>query len=525
MRKTKSIPLFPMNLGLDTNSIPGTQDSRALTVAKNVIINNRGSIKKKPGIRRLDYIGDDKRNLQGAIHFFATTGGSQRSEIIRVIGGKIEAIRDGIAVDLGASVHPTDVVTFERFANALIIHFENSPPQYYTIGGTLTDLTLLSGHSTSPPTFSRVHDFRLWYGGRPASPHILYASEINDPNDYTLANGGFSMRINDGDGDPLGVTGLSPVFRGDIFAYKFNSIYRIYRNSNWYGIDPVTHEVGSVHHNTIVAVQNDVYSVSHGAINSLANTDKYGAVEEATLSYSIYDYFQEIVNWSASKNMVAVYDKPSNSYLLSFASSGSSENDYVIGFNIKSGQFFEWEAVYYPVLARYFDLGRQVTLVGATDEGLGILDQDETTDFGNKISIEASSGVIFPLQNPKTRVNFTKVWLYARPTLESTEINLSYWINGDLIDTITFDTEGSGSTFEGTAGGTIGTGIIGTQLIGHNKRDFIILESALKGEGNSIQFKLTHTPPDDDLDQSCEIYGLEFEVDYEGADDDATVAI
>lgn len=514
-----------MNFGLDTNSIPGTQDPRALSVTKNIIINNRGSIKKKPGIRRIDYIGNDQRNLQGAIHFFATTGGSQRSEVIRVIGGRIEAIRDGIAVDLGVSVHPTDVVTFERFANVLIMHFENSPPQSYTIGGTPTDLTLLSGHSSSPPTFSRVHDFRLWYGGRPASPHILNVSEINDPNDYTLANGGFSMRINDGDGDPLGVTGLSPVFRGDIFAYKFNSIYRIYRNSNWYGIDPVTHEVGTVHHNTIVAVQNDIYSVSHGAINSLMNTDKYGAVEEATLSYSIYDYFQKIVNWSATKNMVAVYDKPSNCYLLSFASSGSSENDHVIGFNVKSGQFFEWETVYYPVLARYFDLGRQVTLVGDAEKGLGILDENETTDFEDPISIEVSTGIMFPLQNPKTRVNFTKVWLYAKPTLKSTEINLSYWIDGNLINTITFDTEGDGATFEGTSGGVIGSGIIGTQLIGKNKKDFIILESELRGEGNSIQFELTHTPPSSDPDQSCEIYGIEYEVDFEGLDDDATVAI
>src|SRR3990167_7470089 len=110
-----------MNKGLDKTSIPGAQDIRSLTRATNIIHNNRGSLKKKPGVRRLPYTGKDSGNLQGAIHFFATTGGSQRSEVIRVIGGKIEALRNDTFVHLGVSVHPTDVVTFERFANSLII--------------------------------------------------------------------------------------------------------------------------------------------------------------------------------------------------------------------------------------------------------------------------------------------------------------------------------------------------------------------------------------------------------------------
>ncbi len=519
MRKTKSIALFPLNKGLDTDSIPGTQDPRSLSKSKNIIIRNRGSLKKAPGIERLPYVGDDIGACQGACHFFATTGGSQRSEVIRVIAGRIEAIRDGITVQLG-TVHPTDVVVFERFANALIMHFENSPPRYYTIGGTLANLTLLSGHSASPPTFSRVHDFRLWLGGRPAAPHILYVSEINDPNDYTLTSGGFSMRVNDGDGDPVGITGLSPPFRGDLFAFKWNTIYRIYRGSYTYGIDPLTNEVGCVHHNAMLALQNDVAFVSPYAIHSLSNTDKYGSVAEATLSYPIFEYFQDIVNWSAAKNMVMSYDKPSNCVLLSFASSGSSENDKVLGWNIKSGEFFQWDDVYYPVLAKYFDLGRQKTMVGSTDEGLGILQEDLTTRFDEAIDTEFSTGVLFPLGNPKAIVNFTKAWIFAKPTLDSVEFDFTYWINGDRIDTQTLNTEEGGATFGGTAGGVIGSAIIGTALIGKNKSDFIILEVELKGEGNSIQFQFTHEPPDTDADQEFEILGLVYEVGFDELDSD-----
>src|SRR3990167_7470897 len=185
--------------------------------------------------------------------------------------------------------------------------------------------------------------------------------------------------------------------------------------------------------------------------------------------------------------MIAVYDQPSNCYLLSYASSGSSENDRVIGVNIKSGEFFEWESVYYPVLTRYFDLGRKMTLVGDNSKGLGILDDKETTNFGDPISVDISTGVIFPLQNPKAIVNFTKVWLFAKPTLDTTTVSLTYWINGDKINTIDFDTEGGGTSFEGIDAVAIGSLKIGTDKIGKNKQEFIALEAELQGEGSSIQ--------------------------------------
>jgi len=288
-RKTKTSILYPLNKGLDRTSIPGAQDPRSLVSVSNVIINNRGSLKKKPGVRRISYTSEQNEdgNLQGAIHFFATVNGAQASEIVRVIGGRVEALRDEKFVDLGVTdVSPTDTVTFERFANLLIIHFENTPPKQYTIGGAISDLTVLTGHSDSPPTFSRVHDFRNWYAGRPDNPHVINISALNNPNDYTLTNGGFSMRINDGDGDPLGLTGLSPTFRGDLFAFKLNAIYRIVAGQYDYGKQQVSGEVGCVHHNTIVATQNDIYFVSTDAIHSLANTDKYGSIEENTMTAS-----------------------------------------------------------------------------------------------------------------------------------------------------------------------------------------------------------------------------------------------
>ena len=524
MKKTQIAPLYPWAKGLDRTSIPGSQDPRSLTVSRNIIVNNRGSLKKRPGARRIPYTGREDGNLQGAIHFFATSGGAQREEIVRVIGGRIEAIRDGKAVDLGIQVSDTDSVTFERFANALLIHFENSPPLTYTIGGTPTEIGIFDSHKASPPTFSRVHNFRYWYGGRPSSPHILTVSAINDFNDYTLRGGGFAMRINDGDGDPMGLTGLSPTFRGDVYAYKLNAIYRITLTGSGYGVQQVTNEVGCVHHNTITLTQNDVFFVSNDAIHSLVNTDKFGSIEEYTVSYPIYEYFQEDVNWNASKRMISVYDKQTNTYLLSYTSSGSSFNDKVLGFNTASKEFFQWESVQYPVLAKYFDFGRQKVLVGDNEKGMGILEESCYSDFSRPIPVKARTGVIFPLKNPKTVVNFTKAWVYARPTDRSVPFKLTYYVNGDLIETFEFDTDGGNATFGGIGSGVIGEAIIGTDIIGANKSAMTIVSTDLAKEGNAIEFEIEHEGDESDPEQPFEIYGVVFEFDY-NEDDEVKVGI
>jgi len=519
-KKTQYASIYPWSRGLDKTSIPGAQNASALTESDNIVFNNRGSLKKKPGVERIDYIGNESGNLQGAIHFFATSGGAQRSEIVRVIGGRVEAIRDGQVVDLGLKVSPTDTVTFATFGDTLMIYFENTRPKKYTIGASsLTNLTLLSeAHALSPPTFSRIHHFRNWYV-RPEKPHRITVSNINDIEAYTLVGGGFELRVSDGDGDPTGINGLSPPFRGDLFSFKLSSIDRIYLTNFGYSVANLTTEAGCVQHNTIVALQNDVIFVSPYAIHSLASTDKHGAVVEDTISFPIFDYFQDIVNWSAAKNMVAVYDKMTNCYLLSFA-----VNDRVLGFNVKSRQFFEWDSVEYPVLAKYYDFGRQRTLIGDNEKGMGLLSSETNLDFGRSVSIKATTGILFPFGVPKAEVSFTKVWVYAKPTDVTTEFDLSYWVNGNLTDTITMDTLGGPDSYEGTAAGRIGSAIIGKDLIGKNKKDLVIIEAELKGVGNSIQFEFSHTPPENDLDQSLEIYGIVWEFES-NEDTDVTVKI
>ena len=507
MKKTATKSIFPLSLGLHKTFVPGTQDPRSLIKAKNISLRTKPSIKKMPGIRRIPHTGGND-GVQGAIQFFCTVGNSQIDEIIRVRKGRLEVIRNENIIDLGISVSESDTPTFERFENVLIIHFENSRPVYYTAGGTsVTNLSIIASHVLTPPRFSRGHDYRLFYSGRNADPHKIWASAVNSITNYTLLAGGFSMRVRNGDGDPVGITGISPPFRGDIYAFKWNSIHRIYRSNYGYGIDTLTDENGAIHHNAIVSTQNDIYYVSPFGIHSLTMTDKYGAAEGATITYPIYDYFQKSINWSNAKNMILKYDKASNTLLLSYSSSGSMTNDRVLGYNILTKQFFEWHYEL-PVLGNYFDFGIQKTLVHSSDVGTGYLDEDSHLIGEQGIDMEIETGPIFPLENPKGRVIFTNGWLIAKPTSKNILINIFVSIDGKQEISTEVDTFGDG---EGAVINPDTGGIIGTDLIGWNREDMAILPFKCEGEGASVKFRITQEPPENDPDQECELFGILFE--------------
>lgn len=520
MKKTQFAPIYPLSKGLDLSAIPGTQDPRSLIKANNIVLRSRPSLKKRPGLRRIDHIGSAD-GVQAACQFIATDGTSQRSEIIRARRGRLEVLRDSgpggpAFVDLGVSFSDSDVVTFERFANALVIHFENSRTLYYTIGGTTANLSILPSHVNSPPRFSRSHDFRLWYSGRPEDPHRMWASAINNFEDYSLTGGGFKMTVKDGDGDPVGITAISETFRGDIYVYKWQAAYRIYRSQYSYGVDDITTEVGAVSHTAVKNTQNEIYSVSNAGIHALTLTDKYGAAEAATLTLPIYEYFQENVNWSAAKNIVLTYDPPSASLLMSYASAGSPTNNRILGFNTISKEFYEWEDCEYPAMFKYFDVGRRrVTAVADSVHGLCVLDGKESTLNGSPIVFDIETGQVFPMGNPKLQVTFTQAWLVCKPTNKSVEIVVAYSLDGGAPTERTVDTLGEGYGSEiGDGEQGLDGGIIEEEIIGKMKNDMIILPFDCVGSAGAISFKITQTPPEDDSDQPCEVYGIIYEFDY-----------
>lgn len=534
-KKTRIYPIFPMNKGLDLSSVPGSQDPRSLTRSKNAVIRVRPSLRKRPGARRLDYIGNDS-GTTAAIQFFATRGTAKIEEIIRVRNGRVESLRDDKFIELKKEdadgvaqefeVSPTDTITFTRFDNVLIINFENTAPVYYTIRGNLRDLPLLSeAHESVPPLIATTFLNRYAYAGRQNDPDVITLSEPGNPFSYIIANGADSISVNVGDGDPFGITGLSEEFRGNIYAYKYNSTYRIlpqYIGSDLiFGVQKVTDQIGSVSHNTIITDQNDILSVSVGRINSLYVTDKEGAAEIGNLALPIQEWWDDNVNWNNAKNMRAALDTKRNTYMVSYSSAGSSVNDRVLGINLTTRDIFIWEDCEYPVIGTYFDVYRKKVMVGDDAHGLMSLEDDRFDVDGDPVTLDVQTGTISPIGNIKTTHNYTKAWLVCKPTRKDIKIDFMWYIDGSLVGTqeVSSIADAEGSLINSDIGGKIGI-----DDIGGLDEDLKVVPVDLYGEGKTIKFRIKQEPPEYDPDQECEIFGLVFEYEY-NEDDEVDTSI
>lgn len=532
MKITKRFAIWPMSLGLDKTSIPGTQNPAALSEAKNIFIGARPSLRKRPGLVKIQYIGDND-GVQNAIQYNGTLGGGKVSQIVRVRKGKLEVmqdidgtgmefnevlINDGSGGMTSLNCHPTDNVVFEQFANALLIAMDNRAPVRYIIGQGAYNLAVRSTHIANPPRFMRKHDFRLFYGGMGNDRDRLFFSAVNNIENYSLFGGGGAIRFNDGDGDIEGLTGISPTFRGNLYVYKWNQIYRMYYTNYGYAIDQLTNEAGAINQNCIIATQNDVFSVDVGGIRSLSLTDKYGAADTNTLTWPIYDYFQEEVNWSAFQNFRLSYDKQNATLLFAYTSNNSMVNDRVLGMNLRTNQFFEWDDCAYPAIDRCYSNRRQTIFVHDTKRGACVLDIKTNTLAGDKIGVDIKTGIIFPFGEPKNEFTIVKGWLLARPTTKSVKVTIEYALDSKFPNSVEIDLYKTPQGFPNGYGSIINDkypgGFIGTDLIGRMPQDMGSYPIECQGDGSSFEFRIKHLPPDNDPDQSLEIYGILLDLDY-----------
>ena len=517
MRKTDSITVYPWAKGLDLTNIPGIQPRDACVISENIVQKNSGSKAKKPGVELIQAIGRNDGPLRGVVDFHGTIGSSQFQEIVRVINGRVEALRNGefeILQETGISEF--DAISFERFVNALLIFFENSPPLYMLPQGGLQEIPIPESHKASPPRFCRVHDFRLFYAGRQNNPHILTASAVNNPfgaSSYLIGAGASSIKIKDGDGDPIGITAISEPFNGDLFIGKSQSIYRLGRSSIGYTVDSFTNQFGVSSHNTMVNTQTDMFWVSDRAIHSLLATAKYGGAEEATVSYPIYEYFQRAVNWSAAKYMWATYEPFSNTYLLAYPSGSSTVPNKILGFNILTRQFFEWNDIEYTAVTRYWNpLTQKTTVMVATTDGkIGYLEPQINTVFGNKIAMKIGSVLIFP-RKPSSQNNFTRGYLMAKPESLDTFVTVTTEIDSVPQEPQTLNIKGGG--YGSQIGGTENEDRIGFGVIGQNDFNVISQPFELQGTGASVRVTIEQNPDEENPNQNCEVYGFEIEYDY-----------
>lgn len=521
VRRTVQIPVFPANGGLNSAANPSIIDQTQMSYSNNIFYGVDQIRKTRPGRKLFSAAGTETTNMKYLFDFwrYNSISGSQSNQVIRIINGKfqVDANAIGSFVDYTNSftINPTDNITSDVFSGLLILAFKNRYPLMWN--GRV--LSLLEG-SPRQGSIYRTHANQGFLSGIPGDPHAIDVSYPDDPLTWT-GTGTETIRINDGDRDPVGVTSLFPSFYGDLYVGKWESIYRLQYDYNLeiFTVALMLSGIGCVSHNSVVAVQNDVLFVSDRGVHSLMTTQKYGDVESQFLSAPIQDVFKKEIDFTRSEEMQGVYIPDFNTYALTVPIRGYSGNRDMLMLNILNGQWTRHRDIDASNICIFRDSRKKRKLMNGHSNGVvSYFDEDTFLDFDtDAINAEFHTGVIYP-GGVKKVVSFKSLTCIYKPQGES-KFQVDYVIDGLESGTVEFNQSGStratdlgpnwilGQTNLGVSGGT---GI---------KRE----TKTLSGNGSGIQLRFKRYPSGDNIDQGIELVGFLIDVFDSDTSDESTV--
>jgi hypothetical protein len=360
-------------------------------------------------------------------------------------------------------------------------------------------------------------------------PHAIDVSFPDNPFVWS-GTGTETLRVNDGDGDPVGNTALFPSFYGDLYVGKWESVYRVRYDYTLeaFQVSLLIRGVGCVSHNSVVAVQNDILFVSDRGVHSLMTTQKYGDTESQFLSAPIQDVFKKEIDFSRSYEIQGTYIPDFNTYALTVPIKGYSGNKDMLLLNILNGQWTRFYDINADRICVYRDVRKKRKLMtGHSDCKVAFFDEDTKLDFGvDPINVEFRTGVIYP-GGAKKSIAFKSLSCVFVPKGES-NFTVDYVIDGTIRGQVTFNQSG---TIETAAGGydfILGNAdlsdILGSSIINADIEKSTKIETqTLTGNGRGIQLTFKRQPSGDTIEQGIEILG--FIIDFVDANtsDESTI--
>lgn len=203
----------------------------------------------------------------------------------------------------------------------------------------------------SPPNFAfgAWHKNRAWAAGVVSNPSRLYYSALLKPNsDWTTAADAGSIDIDPDDGDRI--VGLRS-HKNELLVFKGpnrGSIHRITGSSptgsDAFARTPYVGGLGSVNHNGIITVGDDVLFHSSRGIHSLAATAAFGDYVEAFLARPILTYYQDSLNHTVLNQAWGANYATKGIALWTVAPSGSSAKSValVYDYRFQPGRWASW---------------------------------------------------------------------------------------------------------------------------------------------------------------------------------------
>lgn len=511
---TKLYMQFPweggLNDTLNESVIPGNQ----LTLADNIIIGERGSKKKRDGIKSdWDDVSSGSLSILGMHDFwYGATTRTQRLVSVASDGSIRSYVPSSGAATVitgGTSWSAPDRVSFEVLNNLLIIATaeSGSSPKKWSGSGNAADL----GGTPPQGSIVRQHLGRIWMNDK-TNPDRIHYSTTGDPEEWNGTGDSGALDIGIGDGDPEGITAILPSFKGDLFVAKRTKLYRItgYTPEDFQVI-PVSNGIGCVSHNSAFLIdETDVAFISERGVHSLTATQNFGDFGSTFLSYDIQKSFNDYWTKGRLKYSWGAYLSQINSVAFAVTDSRytNSANQAVYLYNIPQKSWYRWPAVECQSMIVANDTDQKRFYFGGAHSKIAKSFANQTYDTtiasaNFPINQFYKTGFIFPEGNPYKVYHFKKAGIiYKQEGIHT--ITLAVQIDNYPMQSLAFTNTTSpdllGSTF-----------VLGTSSVG---LDAVLAPYAqpIDGVGRGIKFFFATSGTVDET----EVWGFFFE--YEDAE-------
>jgi hypothetical protein len=324
---------------------------------------------------------------------------------------------------------------------------------------------------------------------------LTFTSPFTD-SDFNPANGSGVISVGNA------ITGLI-VFREQLIIFSQQKISRLLGNTlSDFVLQPITLNLGCIDTDTIQEIGSDIMFLGPDGLRLLGATDKVGDFSIAVVSKPIQSEMTAITKASTSFSSVVIREK-SQYRIFGYNNEITTQNAVgVLGTQTLGDQTGQiaWAELRgiksFVADSNYF--GRVETVVFSNTDGF-VYEMEQGNSFNGSNIIATFSTPFVPMEDPRIRKAFYKLFLYTDPTGSvTTSVNLKLDFDDEGLiqpDTIVLSNQTGAVGFYGSSSATYGDVLYGTKL----KKLF---QTQVIGSGFtvSLQFVSESTDPAFSLD-------------------------
>lgn len=516
MKRYPQHKIYPYSGSQNSTVHPVLLDAKDVTFSDNIIYTLSSTKKIRPGLS--SYFDNQKPSGSSPIlkgkefNFWDSTNNRITTRFVYFQNGEVKAINpeNQIIQTIASGLSDAYPVVIEVFFGLLILFIGDGQTIPLKWNGIGLMSNLYSDGSTYTPRRGRKFMNRLWIDD-PEIPGRIYGSKTNDPTDFTDSDAK-TIDLNVNDGDPDGITAFMPPKDKVMYIGKRHSLFSLtpqYVGSN---LEFVPNEIstdadiGCISHNGCVSAGGNVFFPSERGYHKLISSDVIIGIDTQFTSAKIQNDWTNEVGSFNSQFINACYSPKHNSIFILYPQSQDQYANSLFGYSLTTNDWYSWYNFNQVDVARItnFNTKKRETVFMSFEGDIGLLDDDVTTDYGQKYTMKIKSGTIVPTRFPDSKYSFKYVDFIFKPS-SSGSFTFYFRVNGRLID-----------SYEIPITSPEGTSVLGEEFLlalsnlgGVNNTQ--IYTQKLKGDGIFYDFLITFTPDSDS--ERLEIIGLNVDAE------------